>query len=64
MHVSRFAAQLARVVMVVGFASAGIVSTPTLAAPDPNKVVRITFPAAEAGFDPVRISDLYSATVL
>jgi ABC-type transport system substrate-binding protein len=64
MHVSRFAAQLAKVVMAIGFASAAIVSTPTIAAPDPNKVVRVTFPAAEAGFDPVRISDLYSATVL
>ena len=64
MHVSRFAARLARVVLAVAFSSAGIVSTPTIAAPDPNKVLRIAFPAAEAGFDPVRISDLYSATVL
>jgi ABC-type transport system substrate-binding protein len=34
------------------------------AAADPNKVLRVSFPAAEAGFDPVRISDLYSATVI
>ncbi len=33
------------------------------AAADPNKVLRISFPAAETGFDPVRISDLYSTTV-
>ena len=27
---------------------------------DPNKVLRMAFPAAETGFDPVRVSDLYS----
>jgi len=32
-------------------------------AADPNKVIRAYFPAAETGFDPVRISDNYSATV-
>ena len=31
---------------------------------DPNKVVRWFFPTGENGFDPVRISDLYSATVI
>src|SRR5436190_16367825 len=63
MRFSRFAARLTRVVMTVGFASASICATPAAAAPDPNKVVHISFPAAESGFDPVRISDLYSATV-
>jgi len=32
-------------------------------AADPAKVIRISFPAAETGFDPVRVSDLYSNTV-
>lgn len=31
---------------------------------DPNKILRITFQAAETGFDPVRISDYYSGTVI
>ena len=35
----------------------------TAAAADPAKVLRIAFPTAETGFDPVRVSDLYSATV-
>jgi len=32
-------------------------------AADPAKVLRIAFPAAETGFDPVRVSDAYSNTV-
>ena len=35
-----------------------------LAAADPNKVLRIAFPTAETGFDPVKSVDLYSATVM
>jgi ABC-type transport system substrate-binding protein len=38
-------------------------ATPALAAADPNKVLRIAFPTAETGFDPVRVSDLYSNTI-
>jgi ABC-type transport system substrate-binding protein len=34
-----------------------------VAAADPNKVLRVAFPVQETGFDPVRVSDLYSATV-
>ena len=30
---------------------------------DPNKVLRMAFPVAETGFDPVRVSDLYSNIV-
>ena len=30
---------------------------------DPNKVLRVAFPVAETGFDPVRVNDLYSNTV-
>ena len=33
------------------------------AAADPDKVLRIAFPVAETGFDPARVSDLYSNTV-
>jgi oligopeptide transport system substrate-binding protein len=33
-------------------------------AADPAKVLRITFLAAETGFDPVKISDYYSGTVI
>ena len=29
----------------------------------PNKVLRIAFPTAETGFDPARVSDLYSDTI-
>jgi hypothetical protein len=32
-------------------------------AADPAKVLRISFPVAETGFDPVRVSDLYSNIV-
>jgi len=35
-----------------------------LQAADPSKILRITFRAAETGFDPVRISDYYSGTVI
>jgi oligopeptide transport system substrate-binding protein len=31
---------------------------------DPSKVLRITFQAAETGFDPVKVSDYYSGTVI
>src|SRR5512140_3970866 len=38
---------------------------PLPAAPaDMNKVIRYVFPAAETGFDPQAISDLYSGTVV
>src|SRR5688500_15413271 len=33
-------------------------------AADPSKILRITFPASETGFDPVKISDYYSGTVI
>src|SRR5690242_19418327 len=33
------------------------------AAADPGKVLRIAFPVAETGFDPARVSDLYSNVV-
>ena len=64
MHFSRSAARPTRLVPAIAFAAACAVTGPATAAPDPNKVVHISFPAAESGFDPVRISDLYSATVI
>jgi ABC-type transport system substrate-binding protein len=33
-------------------------------AADPAKVLRVTFQAAETGFDPVKVSDYYSGTVI
>src|SRR5687768_17510704 len=33
-------------------------------AADPAKILRVTFEAAETGFDPVRTSDYYSGTVI
>jgi ABC-type transport system substrate-binding protein len=42
---------------------AGLAAATVALAADPNKVIRTYFPAAETGFDPVRISDNYSATV-
>ena len=50
-------------VALVG-AAASLVPTTAAAAADPNKVIRWFFPTGETGFDPVRISDLYSATVI
>src|SRR5579864_5636560 len=32
-------------------------------AADPNKIIRTVFPAAETGFDPAAVQDLYSATI-
>ncbi len=50
-------------VALVG-AAASLVPATAAAAADPNKVIRWFFPTGENGFDPVRISDLYSATVI
>lgn len=33
------------------------------AAADPNKILKISFPTAETGFDPVHVVDLYSNTI-
>ncbi|MBK6806243.1 MAG: ABC transporter substrate-binding protein [Betaproteobacteria bacterium] len=46
----------------VAFAS--VLAAPALAAPDMNKVVREVFPAAETGFDPAAVHDLYSGTLI
>ena len=50
--------------LVVCCAVAMAISTSLVhAAADPNKVLRWYFPTAETGFDPAKISDLYSATI-
>jgi ABC-type transport system substrate-binding protein len=41
----------------------GLFGAASLAAADLNKVLRVAFPTQETGFDPVRVSDLYSNTV-
>ena len=51
-----------RLVCALSFA-ATLASSPLCAAADLDKVLRIAFPTAETGFDPVRVSDLYSNTV-
>jgi ABC-type oligopeptide transport system substrate-binding subunit len=43
----------------IGFALA----RPAAAQPDPDTVLRLVFPVAESGFDPVRVHDLYSNIV-
>ena len=40
-----------------------LVAATAAPAADPSKVYRISFPTAETGFDPARVSDLYSNTV-
>ncbi len=40
-----------------------LVAAAAAPAADPSKVYRIAFPTAETGFDPARVSDLYSNTV-
>jgi ABC-type transport system substrate-binding protein len=47
---------------IVGLAAVFFAASAAATA-DPNKVLRIAFPTAETGFDPVRITDLYSNTV-
>src|SRR5437660_6158508 len=46
---------------VIGFL--GLAAAASAAAADPSKVLRVSFPTQETGFDPVRVSDLYSNTV-
>jgi ABC-type transport system substrate-binding protein len=37
---------------------------PGVQAADPGKILRVTFQAAETGFDPVKVSDYYSGSVI
>ena len=52
------------VTLARGFIAAALLAAATQAsAADLSKVYRIVFPVAESGFDPARVSDLYSNTV-
>ena len=53
---------VASVAMLAG-AALLVAVTPAAQAADPAKVVRQVFPAAETGFDPAGVQDLYSATI-
>src|SRR5512147_2394495 len=64
MHDRGTLGRLAECVAAVALAAALAFPAPAFAAPDPNKVLHYFFPTGENGFDPVRISDLYSATIL
>jgi ABC-type transport system substrate-binding protein len=44
-------------------AGVALIASFAVGAADPNKVIRTYFPSGETGFDPVRVSDNYSATV-
>ncbi len=59
---ARSASALARAFAAV-LALAACLAAPAAHAADPNKVLRMAFEVAEQGFDPVRISDNYSATI-
>ena len=50
--------------LVAAAALAAVLSAPAWSAADPAKVIRVSFDTAESGFDPVRVSDNNSATVL
>ena len=55
-----FVSALVRTGAIVAIAAT---STAAYAAADPSKVLRHVFPAAETGFDPAGVQDLYSATI-
>ena len=54
---------LRRAIATVCLLAACCGASGALAAADPNKVLRIVWPTSETGFDPVRVSDLYSNVV-
>ena len=51
-------------VLAVSAAAVAALSVVPAAAADMNKVIRHVFPAAETGFDPAAVHDLYSGTVV
>jgi oligopeptide transport system substrate-binding protein len=55
---------LTRRVLALSALTLAAIAAPPGAAADMNKVIRHVFPAAETGFDPAGISDLYSGTVV
>src|SRR6478609_150702 len=62
---ARMTAAAAREVLRIAVAVGALVATCALPAraADPGKVIRTVFPAAETGFDPAGVQDLYSATI-
>ncbi|MEN9771989.1 MAG: Periplasmic dipeptide transport protein precursor, partial [Pseudomonadota bacterium] len=50
----------ATVAVMLGVATTSFAATPA----NPNKVLRLAFPTQETGFDPARVGDLYSNTVI
>ena len=61
----RYGVRLAVFAVAAGFTCASAwLPTAAMAAADPDKVIRWYFRTGESGFDPVRVSDLNSATVI
>ena len=58
----RIVARLGGQMAAAGLAAALLLAPPAFGA-DPSKVLHYAFPAAETGFDPARVSDIYSSTV-
>jgi ABC-type transport system substrate-binding protein len=63
MAVGRLPIERVRRVAALGFGALLLLVSLAAFAADPTKILRIAFPTAETGFDPVRVSDLYSNTV-
>jgi ABC-type transport system substrate-binding protein len=60
---SRLSRWLQALVATVACVAAASVALPAFAAADPAKVLHWAFPAGETGFDPAKVSDLYSNAV-
>ena len=52
-----------RAALISCVAALALIAVPAASAADANKVLRISWPTAETGFDPARVSDLYSNVV-
>jgi ABC-type transport system substrate-binding protein len=55
--------QRAGAAVLLAFAATAVQGEPVMEGADAPRVLRYSFPAAETGFDPAQISDLYSRTV-
>jgi len=60
----RFATLIVSVLLVFGAGALALLPISSNATADPAKVIHVAFPTGESGFDPVHVSDLYSATVV
>jgi ABC-type transport system substrate-binding protein len=63
-HFGRWSRPLRALGLFAVAALAAVLSAPAWAAADPAKVLRVSFDTAESGFDPVRVADANSASVL